>query len=123
MGIGGFAAMKALSTRNDEPERASRPFDAQRDGFVVGEGSGILILETLERAQEARRENFGRNYGLRNVGRCVSHYAASRRWRWRVSCDAQSVERREDRAAKQVSYVNSHGTSDPDLATRLKRRR
>src|SRR6202034_2070348 len=52
MGVGGFAAMKALSTRNDEPERASRPFDAQRDGFVVGEGSGILILETLERAQE-----------------------------------------------------------------------
>ena len=51
MGVGGFAAMKALSTRNDEPERASRPFDAQRDGFVVGEGSGVLILESLEHAQ------------------------------------------------------------------------
>ena len=51
MGIGGFAAMRALSTRNDEPARASRPFDAERDGFVVGEGAGILILESLEHAQ------------------------------------------------------------------------
>ena len=51
MGIGGFAAMRALSTRNDEPERASRPFDAERDGFVVGEGAGVLILESLEFAQ------------------------------------------------------------------------
>ena len=52
MGIGGFAAMRALSTRNDEPERASRPFDAERDGFVVGEGAGVLILESLEFAQK-----------------------------------------------------------------------
>ena len=52
MGIGGFAAMKALSTRNDNPPAASRPFEKDRDGFVVGEGSGILILETLERAQK-----------------------------------------------------------------------
>src|SRR5579864_3476412 len=52
MGIGGFASMKALSTRNDDPAHASRPFDAQRDGFVVGEGAGILILESLEHAQK-----------------------------------------------------------------------
>src|SRR5690349_4560933 len=51
MGVGGFAAMKALSTRNDEPSRASRPFDAGRDGFVVGEGSGVLVLESLEHAK------------------------------------------------------------------------
>jgi 3-oxoacyl-[acyl-carrier-protein] synthase II len=51
MGVGGFAAMRALSTRNDEPEKASRPFDKDRDGFVMGEGSGIVILETLEHAQ------------------------------------------------------------------------
>ncbi|RPJ80257.1 MAG: beta-ketoacyl-[acyl-carrier-protein] synthase II, partial [Acidobacteria bacterium] len=54
MGLGGFASMRALSTRNDEPERASRPFDRERDGFVVGEGSGIIILEELE---HARRRN------------------------------------------------------------------
>ena len=52
MGLGGFGAMKALSTRNDDPEHASRPFDADRDGFVVGEGAGILILESLEHAQK-----------------------------------------------------------------------
>src|ERR1700692_3330224 len=52
MGVGGFAAMKALSTRNDEPERASRPFDADREGFVIGEGAGILILESLEFAEK-----------------------------------------------------------------------
>src|SRR2546422_486289 len=52
MGVGGFSAMKALSTRNDEPARASRPFDADRDGFVVGEGSGILIFEALEHAEK-----------------------------------------------------------------------
>src|SRR5690606_5544262 len=50
MGIGGFAVMKALSTRNDEPETASRPFTASRDGFVAGEGSGIVVLEEYERA-------------------------------------------------------------------------
>ncbi len=50
MGIGGFASMRALSTRNDDPDKASRPFDAGRDGFVVGEGTGILILESLEHA-------------------------------------------------------------------------
>ena len=51
MGVGGFAAMRALSTRNDEPERASRPWDKDRDGFVMGEGAGILMLEELETAQ------------------------------------------------------------------------
>src|SRR6185437_2501286 len=51
MCIGGFAAMRALSTRNDEPHRASRPWDAERDGFVVGEGSGILVLEEIEHAR------------------------------------------------------------------------
>jgi 3-oxoacyl-[acyl-carrier-protein] synthase II len=54
MGVGGFAAMRALSTRNDEPERASRPFDKDRDGFVIGEGAGILILEELEPASMPR---------------------------------------------------------------------
>src|ERR1700687_3742446 len=52
MGVGGFAAMRALSQRNDEPDKASRPWDAQRDGFVVGEGAGILILEELEHARQ-----------------------------------------------------------------------
>ena len=52
MGVGGFAAMRALSTRNDEPERASRPFDLERDGFIIGDGAGVLILEELDHARE-----------------------------------------------------------------------
>ena len=57
LGIGGFNAMKALSTRNDEPKKASRPFDLDRDGFIMGEGSGIVILESLESAMERRCNN------------------------------------------------------------------
>src|SRR6201984_932890 len=52
MGIGGLGALRALSTRNDEPQRASRPFDQDRDGFIVGEGAGVVILEEFERARE-----------------------------------------------------------------------
>ena len=74
MGIGGFAAMRALSTRNDEPERASRPWDKDRDGFVVGEGAGILVLEELEFARAPRRPHPGGDGGLRHE-------------RGRVSCD------------------------------------
>ena len=60
MGVGGFAAMRALSQRNDEPERASRPWDQDRDGFVVGEGAGILILEEFEHASSAARRSWRR---------------------------------------------------------------
>jgi 3-oxoacyl-[acyl-carrier-protein] synthase II len=61
MGVGGFAAMKALSTRNDDPTHACRPFDKDRDGFVVGEGAGILILEELEFARRAARRFWPRS--------------------------------------------------------------
>ena len=73
LSVGGFAAMRALSTRNDEPTRASRPFDKDRDGFVIGEGAGILILEELEFAKAARRKDSGRGDRLRHERRCVSH--------------------------------------------------
>ena len=60
MGIGGFAAMRALSTRNDDPQRACRPWDKERDGFIVGEGAGILVLEELGRAQRSAERPFWR---------------------------------------------------------------
>ena len=112
MGIGGFAAMRALSTRNDEPERASRPFDAERDGFVVGEGAGILILESLEFAQ--RR---GANIIAEIVGYGMSGDA------YHITQPAEDGDggvprhARGDQDAKispaEVGYVNAHGTSTP----------
>ena len=83
MGVGGFAAMRALSTRNDDPLHASRPFDRDRDGFVMGEGAGVIILEELEFAQAARRADLRRAGRLRHVRRRVPHHRAVRRRRRR----------------------------------------
>ena len=99
MGVGGFAAMKALSTRNDEPERASRPFDAQRDGFVIGEGCGHSGAGVAGTRGAARRANSGRGRGLRNVGGRAPHHGAGRERRRRVPRDARHDPRREDRTA------------------------
>ena len=66
LSVGGFASMKALSTRNDDPTHASRPWDRDRDGFVIGEGAGILILEELEFAQARRCQHPGRGRRLRH---------------------------------------------------------
>ncbi len=98
MGVGGFAAMRALSTRNDAPEKASRPWDKDRDGFVVGEGAGILILEELEYAKAARRKNHGRNRWLRHERRRLSHHFARTRARRRVPRDGQCHPRRQNSA-------------------------
>ena len=110
MGIGGFAAMRALSQRNDEPEKASRPWDVQRDGFVVGEGSGILVLEEFEHAK--RR---GANILAEMVGYGMSgdaYHITS------PSVDGDGAFRVMRLAIKdagiepgQIDYVNAHGTS------------
>ena len=110
MGIGGFAAMRALSTRNDEPERASRPWDRDRDGFVVGEGSGILVLEELELAR-AR----GANILAEVVGYGMSADAFHVTAPPDDGDGAFRVMRNAMRDAKiqpeQVDYINAHGTS------------
>ncbi len=112
MGIGGFAAMRALSTRNDEPERASRPFDGQRDGFVVGEGAGVLILESLEFA-EGRGANIVAEivgYGMSGDAHHITQPAEGGDGGYRVTMasirDAQITP-------QEVGYVNAHGTSTP----------
>jgi len=112
MGIGGFAAMRALSTRNDEPERASRPFDADRDGFVVGEGSGVLILESLDYAQRRDANILAEivGYGMSGDGYHITQPAEGGDGGYRVSLAAI---RDAKITPDDVSYVNAHGTSTP----------
>jgi 3-oxoacyl-[acyl-carrier-protein] synthase II len=110
MGIGGFAAMKALSTRNDAPARASRPFDLDRDGFVVGEGSGILILESLEHAERRNAKILAEvvGYGMSGDAFHITQPAEGGDGAFRVMRAALKDAKIE---AKQVGYINAHGTS------------
>ncbi|HEY4683506.1 MAG TPA: beta-ketoacyl-ACP synthase II [Candidatus Acidoferrales bacterium] len=112
MGVGGFAAMRALSTRNHDPEHASRPFDQERDGFVVGEGAGMLILEELGYAE--RR-------GAKILAEIVGYGMSGDAFHITQPCEDAGGAVRVMRAAiedaniapDQVDYVNAHGTSTP----------
>ena len=112
MGVGGFAAMKALSTRNDAPERASRPFDADRDGFVIGEGAGILILESLENAERRGAPILGEivGYGMSGDAHHITAPQENGDGAYRVMRAAIRDARLEP---QQIGYVNAHGTSTP----------
>ncbi len=117
MGVGGFAAMRALSTRNDDPEHASRPWDKDRDGFVVGEGAGILVLEELEMAKargaKIHAEIVG--YGMSGDAYHITSPAPNHEGGRRVM-----VNTLKDAGIKpeQVGYINAHGTST-DIGDRL----
>jgi len=110
MGIGGFAAMRALSTRNDEPERASRPWDKDRDGFVVGEGAGILVLEELEMARARGATILAEvvGYGMSADGYHVTAPPDDGDGAFRVMRTAMRDAKIEPH---QVDYINAHGTS------------
>jgi 3-oxoacyl-[acyl-carrier-protein] synthase II len=112
LGIGGFSAMKALSTRNDEPARASRPFDAGRDGFVVGEGCGILILESLEHAHRRNAPILAEivGYGMSGDAYHITQPAANGDGAYRVM---KAALKDAKIAPEQIGYVNAHGTSTP----------
>jgi 3-oxoacyl-[acyl-carrier-protein] synthase II len=112
MGIGGFGALRALSQRNDEPGRASRPFDRDRDGFVVGEGAGVLILENYESAKRRSARIYAELVGYGMTADAYHITAPSE--------DGDGPLRVMQRAMKsagiepsQVSYINAHGTSTP----------
>ncbi len=112
LGIGGFCAMRALSTRNDEPERASRPFDRDRDGFVMGEGSGVLILESLESASKRNARIYAEivGYGMTSDAFHITTPSEDGDGAIRVMQVAIN-----DAGAKpeDVDYINAHGTSTP----------
>ena len=112
MGVGGFASMKALSTRNDDPSHASRPFDIGRDGFVVGEGAGILILESLEHAQKRNAPILAEivGYGMSGDAYHITQPAENGDGAFRVMRAAMKDAKL---TPADISYVNAHGTSTP----------
>ncbi len=112
MGVGGFAAMRALSTRNDDPAHASRPFDANRDGFVVGEGAGIVILESLDHAQKRNAPILAEivGYGMSGDAYHITQPAGNGDGAFRVMRAALKDAKLD---ASAIGYLNAHGTSTP----------
>ncbi|MFZ0480768.1 MAG: beta-ketoacyl-ACP synthase II [Terriglobales bacterium] len=112
MGVGGFAAMRALSTRNDDPARASRPWDKDRDGFVMGEGAGILILEELEHARHRGAPILAEivGYGMSADAYHMTQPAPEHEGGFRVMRNAL---RDAKLAPEAIGYLNAHGTSTP----------
>lgn len=110
MGVGGFNAMRALSTRNDSPETASRPFDKDRDGFVMGEGAGVLVLETLEHAMNRGAKIYAEfaGFGLTDDGYHITQPAPG----GEGAVDAMKIAIEDaGLSINDIDYINAHGTS------------
>ena len=112
MGYAGFCAMKAMSTRNDEPERASRPFDAQRDGFVMGEGAGVCILEALEHARKRHAKIYAEVAGYGITGDAYHMSAPAPEGEGAARSMAMAL-RHAALNPEDIDYINAHGTSTP----------
>jgi 3-oxoacyl-[acyl-carrier-protein] synthase II len=112
MGVGGFAALRALSTRNDDPARASRPFDKERDGFVLGEGAGILILEELGFAERRGASIYAEMVGYGMSGDAYHMTAPSEDGDGACRVMQAAIDSAGIRPT-QVDYINAHGTSTP----------
>ncbi len=112
MGMSGFAAMKALSTRNEEPQRASRPFDKERDGFVMGEGAGVLLLEELEHARARNAKIYCEITGYGNTADANHLTAPSPEGEGAARCMRMAL-RNAGLDVENIDYINAHGTSTP----------
>ena len=110
--IAGFSSMKALSTRNDDPQKASRPFERDRDGFVVGEGSGILIIESLDHALERGAKIYAEIVGFGMSGDGFHISAPPPDGNGAVRCMQAAIDD-AGISYDQVNYINAHGTSTP----------
>jgi 3-oxoacyl-[acyl-carrier-protein] synthase II len=110
LGVGGFNAMRAMSTRNDDPQKASRPFDKDRDGFVIGEGAGIVVLEELELAKKrgariyAELVGYGSNSDAHHIAAPAPEHKGAQAC-FRIALDDAKL------APSQIQYINAHGTS------------
>jgi 3-oxoacyl-[acyl-carrier-protein] synthase II len=112
MGIGGFCAMRAMSTRNDEPKRSSRPFDAQRDGFVMGEGAGVVVLEELEHARARGARIYCELAGYGNTADASHVTAPAPEGEGAARCMRMAL-RSARLNPEDISYINAHGTATP----------